>query len=239
MTIHSVSSVLVRCTSSADVGFLDPAVDGSFAPALPGNLLLHGQYDKSLKVLIGHTTNEGLYFTSPFLPNETTFKQNIILASFPDAEVNGAADYIQTMLYPPVFDGSYHYTNQIARGDYVISEALFACNANYLARTFGNRAYSYIFSVLPALHGADVAYTFYEGPAASVTNDTLALTMQSYFMNFVAGGNPNGGGLPPFPTYGQGGMVQNFNLTSVTTVPESADGLSQDRCAWWQKALYF
>jgi carboxylesterase type B len=35
-----------------------PTVDGKFVPALPGELLLHGQYDKSLKIMVGHNADE-------------------------------------------------------------------------------------------------------------------------------------------------------------------------------------
>ena len=35
-----------------------PTVDSKFVPALPGELLLHGQYDKSLKVMVGHNADE-------------------------------------------------------------------------------------------------------------------------------------------------------------------------------------
>lgn len=35
-----------------------PTVDGDFAPALPGELLLHGQYPKDLKIMVGHNADE-------------------------------------------------------------------------------------------------------------------------------------------------------------------------------------
>ena len=35
-----------------------PTVDGKFVPALPGELLLHGQYPKDLKIMIGHNADE-------------------------------------------------------------------------------------------------------------------------------------------------------------------------------------
>ena len=35
-----------------------PAVDGDFVPALPGELLLHGQYSKDLRVMVGHNFDE-------------------------------------------------------------------------------------------------------------------------------------------------------------------------------------
>lgn len=173
-------------------------VDGHFAPALPGKLLLAGGYDNSLKVLIGHNGNEGLYFTSPFSASEEDFRKNVILVSFPDATVSGTANYIMGTLYPPVFNGSHGYTRQIDRADKIVSEALFSCNANYLSRSFGSNAFHYQFNVPPALHGQDIQYTFYEGPATAVKNDSLALLMQDYLTNFVISGNPNRFGLPFF-----------------------------------------
>lgn len=183
----------------------------------------------------GHNADEGLYFTSPFIRDEETFKKNIILVSYPHADTYGTVDYIQNTLYPPVFNGSHGYTNQIARADSLVSEATFSCNANYLSRAFGAKAYRYFFNVPPALHGDDVAYTFYEGPATSVKNNTLALTMQGYFTNFVKNGNPNGDGLPAFPNYG-GAKMLDLGPSTITPVP---DNLAMPRCHWWQKALYF
>lgn len=233
--LQLVNAILIGEAPYGDFTF-NPAVDGSFAPQLPGELLLHGQYDQSLKVLVSHNDDEGLGFISPFIANETTFKQNVILVSFPDADTNNATGYISDVLYPPIFDGSQNYTDQIGRADAIVSEALFACNANYLARAFGNNAYSYRFSVPPALHGDDISYTFYEGPATSVQNDTLALIMQDYITNFAINGDPNGPNLTTFPAYGTAQKVLDLNLTTIGVLD---DNLANERCYWWQKALYF
>lgn len=214
---------------------IDPVVDGNFAPSLPGELLLHGRYDTSLNVLIGHNVNEGVYFTSPFIETNETFEQNVVLVSFPNAVIDNTAQYITNTLYPPILNGTYNYTTPHARASAIVSEALFSCNANYLARAFRSKAYGYLFSVPPALHGDDIVYTFYEGPAAAVKNDTLALTMQDYFTNFVISGNPNRAGLPYFSDYSQGAKLLNFNQTEIGLVD---DELANDRCYWWQKALY-
>ncbi|KAF8854312.1 alpha/beta-hydrolase [Acephala macrosclerotiorum] len=235
--LQLVNAILVGEAPFGDFTF-NPVVDGSFAPDLPGKLLLSGGYDKSLTLLIGHNDDEGLFFTSPFLPDgdEETFKKNVILVSFPDADATNASSYILNTLYPPVFDGSQGYTNEIARADYIVSEALFACNAEYLARAFGTQAYAYDFSVPPALHGQDVPYTFYEGPSTAVLNGSLALIMQDYFTNFVINGSPNGAGLVNFPNYGSGKLLLDFFTDAVTLV---TDFLDNDRCTWWQKALYY
>ncbi|KAI9050326.1 hypothetical protein LZ554_005493 [Drepanopeziza brunnea f. sp. 'monogermtubi'] len=245
----------------------NPVVDGTFAPQLPGKALLDGSFDKSLRIMTGHNLEEGLIFTSPFVFTPETFAQNVVDVSFPDADRTNASDYILNTLYPDVLDGSLGYNNPISRGAAIVSEALFSCNAQYLSKAFsslqtpggeapapgprptpgqgqgqGGRVWSYLFSVPPALHGDDVMYTFYEGPAAAVKNDTLAVTMQRYFMNFVAGGDPNGEGLPAFGTYSSGegtaggvGMLMDFGLNRTEM---RTDNLPAERCGWWQQALY-
>lgn len=253
--LQFTNAKLVGESAYGDFTF-NPAVDGTFSPDLPGKLLLSGNYDKSLRVLVGHNADEGLYFTSPFILTNESFKQNVISVSFPDADKNNVTSYILDTLYPNVLDGTYGYNNSIARGAYIVSEAIFSCNAQYLERAFGldnnaggngyrngkgkENAWGYRFSVPPALHGDDIYYTFYEGPAPAVKNDTLALIMQGYFMNFVRGGNPNGDGLPAFSRYGEStaagkGVVMDLDLNSVRLRP---DDLPLDRCSWWQQALY-
>jgi carboxylesterase type B len=215
----------------------DPGIDGSFVPQLPGQLLLHGGFDQSLKVMAGHQVNEGYALTTPFLPNDEAFKDNIILVSFNDAS-NDTIDLLMNTYYPAPPDGQFDLLGQIARGRDLVTEALFTCNANYITRAFGANAYSYVFSVPPSIHAQDLPYTFFNGPEPvgdSVENATLALIMQDYFTNFAITGDPNGPSLPYFPDY-SGGMSQNLNLTFIDQIP---DYLTNERCLWWQKALYY
>ncbi|KAG4433939.1 hypothetical protein IFR05_010584 [Cadophora sp. M221] len=249
--LQFVNAKLVGESAYGDFTF-GPVVDGTFATDLPGKLLLEGKFDKSLRVLVGHNADEGLHFTSPFILTNETFKQNVIDVSFPNADKNNVTSYILDTLYPNILDGSYGYNNSIARGARIVSEAIFSCNAQYFSRAFGlnvnaskypngkEDTWGYLFSVPPALHGDDVYYTFYEGPAPAVKNDTLALIMQGYFTNFIMGGNPNGDGLPAFDSYDQKtaagrGVVMDLDLNR--TVMRS-DDLPLHRCMWWQKALY-
>ncbi|EXJ69648.1 uncharacterized protein A1O5_06719 [Cladophialophora psammophila CBS 110553] len=211
----------------------NPVVDGAFAPDLPGQLLLHGGFDKSLKIMAGHNLNEGLGFMDPFAQSETVFEADlrIYFPTITDATVN----YISHTLYPPVFDGSAGYTTPTGRSELMITEAFFTCSTNFLARAYNNNVFNYIFSVPPSLHGDDISYTYYNGPNPLVKNDTLAVIMQRYFTNFVMTGNPNAAGLPPFPTYGATTTVQNLNLTKIGPMKDNA---ANERCMWWQKGLY-
>jgi carboxylesterase type B len=60
--------------------------------------------------------------------------------------------------------------------------------------------------------------------------------MQSFMTNFAENGDPNGKGLPDFPGYGDGGSVLQFGVDGVKVIGDETDN---ERCAWWQKALYF
>lgn len=64
--------------------------------------------------------------------------------------------------------------------------------------------------------------------------------MQGYFTNFIAGGDPNGAGLPAFGGYGLEtaagvGSEMEFGLDYTRM---RLDDLPLDRCGWWQRGLY-
>lgn len=211
-----------------------PVVDGLFAPALPGKLLLQGSYDKNLKLMIGHNADEGLSFSSPAVTNNTAYDQ-LLKTNFPDISP-GVASYVETVLYPPDFSGRYGYTDQIGREVLTVADSTFTCTSNYLDRAFGNQTYGYLFSVPPALHGQDVPYTFFNGPNAAVKSDVTAKALQAYITSFAEAGVPSGSGIPKFPLYGNNSEILNLNATTIT---EMMDDTANARCLWWQKGLYF
>ena len=180
--------------------------------------------------------NEGVALTTPFLPNNSAFTKNIINEFFPAASPS-VISLLENKFYPAAANST-DLLAQIDRARNLVTESLFTCNANYLARAFENDAYMYVFSVPPSWHAQDLTYTFFNGPdAGPVENATLALIMQAYFTNFAMTGNPNGVGVPAFPNYGaSGGLTQDLNLTFVEQIP---DYLQNERCVWWQKGLYY
>ncbi|KAF7191691.1 Carboxylesterase patB [Pseudocercospora fuligena] len=206
-----------------------PVVDGIFAPQLPGQLLAKGQFAKDVNVMVGHNADEGLLFTSPFNQNDSTYStqlQSLLpsLPSFPQS-----AQYLENVLYPES-----DYPNQIARASATIAEAVFTCNTLFLDKAYKNKTYSYQFAVPPALHGNDVAYTYYNG--ANITSHQTAIALQEYITNFAMTGNPNGPGVASFPVYGRNASMNVLNVTGIT---QEVDGTANPRCEWWQKALYY
>ena len=217
-----------------------PVVDGDFVPALPGQLLDRGQFDKSLRVMVGHNADEGLIFTSPYNQNDSALRATLETALPTLRGLPATGDYISNVLYPPVFDGSQamNYTSQIGRAAALTSELVFTCNTFYLDKAFGNNTYAYFYTIFPAIHGQDIAYTYYTGAgqaSGSVAVPSIAIAMQEYITHFAETGNPNEAGVPYFNMYSQNATVQVLNTTGIT---EAMDPTANQRCDWWQKALY-
>lgn len=111
----------------------------------------------------------------------------------------------------------------------------FTCNTFYLDKAYFNQTYSYFFAVPPALHGQDIAYTYYNGRDPDVLNVQIAIALQEYITSFAQDSNPNEQGVPFFPLYGDDATVQVLNITGVSQMMDDA---ANERCNWWQKALY-
>jgi carboxylesterase type B len=206
-----------------------PVVDGIIAPQLPGQLLAKGQFVKELKVMVGHNTNEGLLFTSPFAQDEAAYQNQVLglqssLAAYPEV-----IDYISTKLYP-----NDAYPDQIARAAATVADSGFVCNTYYLDKAFGNQTYAYLFAVPPGLHGDDIEYTFNNDDALLAPQ--IADALQEYITHFAEFGTPSEKGVPYFPLYGNNATVQVLNVTGIT---QARDPAANERCNWWQKALYY
>lgn len=182
---------------------------------------------------------QGLLFTSPFIQSNADFKEDVEgSGSLPTLRAWPAvSDYIRNELYPPIFDGSQAmgYTDQIARAAALTSELVFTCNTFYLNKAYGNETYAYFFTVPPALHGQDIAYTYFNGPSEDVANDRIAIALQEYITQWAETGNPNSEGVPHFPIYSDDATVQVLNITGID---QMMDPTANERCNFWQKALY-
>lgn len=117
--------IQVANSSYGDFTF-GPVVDGLFAPAIPGKLLLQGSYDHSLTLMLGHNADEGLVFTNPVIANDSTFN-TYLLSAFPTINPS-AANYIEDVLYPPSLSGTLGttgYSDETGRVVLSISESTF------------------------------------------------------------------------------------------------------------------
>ena len=227
---------------------------------LPGQLLLEGAFAQDVRVMTGHSTNEvrrqlhsrsapfhrrkrslgahrppslqGLFFSPPFVRTDRDLVR-YLEQRLPQA-AKDAIDFVTDSLYPPVFDGSEGYSDQLQRAAAILGDLAFSCNTNYLARAYGNLTYNYLFSVPPALHASDLPYTFFNNPTPQVVSSSVAVALQNYITSFAMTGTPNEPGVPQFNIYGPGNRVQNLNITGIDRIRDPA---ASERCIWWQEGL--
>ncbi|KAJ5733782.1 hypothetical protein N7493_002568 [Penicillium malachiteum] len=221
-----------------------PVVDGTFVPKLPGQLLLEGGYDHNLTVMVGHTSNEGVEFTSPDSRNSITYLSTLLNKSYPFIKSN-VTRYITDVLYPPVYDGSYGYNSPFTRVAVVNAESSIQCNLEYLNWAYGNQTFAYEFSVPPGIHGLDAIYVFYNKGQASVDgnlsglevqNETVALVVQDYITSFAQFGAPKSSLGPAFKRYGSQNILLNIGNQ---TIQPMRDTTNASRCHFWQTAPYY
>lgn len=204
-----------------------PVVDGSLIPALPGNLLLGGHFNGTgLDLLLSDVTYEGGRYNAPYVQTEDDFR-DWLRAWQPHISDQAAATI--SSLYP----GTGPIRTIPLIGDYA-----FACNANWLARAFGNKTYNYQFNITTPFHGDDMTYTFYGSPApeeGDVVIPSVADTVQGYITNFIKTGDPNDPELPPFPQQGANASLNVLNTDGISTQRDSRVG---GPCEWLQKGLF-
>ncbi|KAM0807759.1 putative Alpha/Beta hydrolase protein [Seiridium cardinale] len=213
------------------------APDGNYVPDMPEKLLADGSYHKDIKVIVAHNTFEGQRYTDPAATNSTAFDEYMALY-FPGAS-EASLQELSTAIYPAVYDGTYPWTTPFSRLLTAISEFTFTCHAYFLGEALGSAigqdSYSYLFSVPPGTHTLDVYFSYFVNSSSTVTNETVARSMQEYFASFAETGDPNRSSLPLFPIYGSNFMDLNLNQSFIDTVHDPA---ANSRCDWWKAVNY-
>lgn len=201
-----------------------PVIDGTIVTQYPGELLAQGQYDHDVKILVGHGYNEGYMVANIYVDTEEELAANMKTVFPHMSDINQAT--LLTVLYPPIYDGSYGYTTFFDRISTIIAESSFICNANYLGRAFGDNAYGYFFDVAPGYHAFDLPYTFYNGPSTDAfgnpVNETVAIALQEIITSFAQNGDPNTSDLPTFPVYGADSQMFHLTTTGFGSITDTA-----------------
>jgi carboxylesterase type B len=189
--------------------------------------------------MVGYNADEGSLFTNPAIIDDASF--HAFVAAFFPTEEDSLIEYVESKLYPPIFDGSQPYTNNLERAILLNSEVLISCNTFYLDKAFKNRTYAYLFAVPPATHGSDLPYTFYTGafdPSynSPTFNETVAETLQDFIVSFAMNGKPmtNVVGVERFAPYGRNTQLMELGASSISMMTDPA---TNDRCKWWELGL--
>lgn len=149
-TLQAANALQVQNSSYGTFTY-GPAVDGVFSPQLPGQLLARGQTPKNLKLILGHNADEGLLFTPPSYNLSDVYFDYSLRQFLPTLNAwPSVVDYLTYSLYPNA-----SFKNEVERFSLLNSEAVFTCNTFYLDKAYGNKTWSYLFAIPPAIHGND------------------------------------------------------------------------------------
>lgn len=189
-----------------------PVTDGIFVQDLPSRQLLRKKVN-GLNILSGNNANEGPLFVSPNITTEddlvTWLRQTFPLFSTNDiAKVlyyypsSNATDTTSPLFAttgdsgPTAINQSNIAVGQQQRADNIYAETTFVCPSYWLAEAFSGssqgqgKAYKYQYSVLPALHGYDVASYF--GPSGTPPySPSFSRAIKQIWGNFVMNNNPS------------------------------------------------
>ena len=121
-------------------GNYGPAVDNSFVPALPGQLLLNGKFDQNVRILVSHNLNEGVVFTPPWVISDEVYRR-YVNDGLPGASSEVMDDLVNNV-YPPTYNGNTGYANLLQRTSATIGEGIFACNSYFLASALAGKSYA-------------------------------------------------------------------------------------------------
>ena len=184
-----------------------PCVDGYVLPDEPKKLFATGRFH-DVPVMLGTNADEGAVFVKLQLPVRRAVGYRFVLRRFFGC---GTAQKIEAMF--PATQPS-QASVQLSK---VITDSAFVAPVRRLARRFVHYAksstYMYHFTrVCPAArrnglgatHGAEILYVFgtYAGHFGFADLDAkLSTTMRRTWVRFARTGDPNGGGLPPWPAY--------------------------------------
>jgi hypothetical protein len=150
---------------------------------LRNTLFRNGKFDKSIRLLHMHATNEGNGFASPAITNDTAFEQ-FVLESFPGPGSSPETlKYATTELYPSVFDGSQAlaYKSQYERAAAFLTETFHTCSIGHIREALPFNTWSSDYVITPALHETEATYTLFNGPytnASCITGNTTALSTE-------------------------------------------------------------
>lgn len=226
-----------------------PVIDGDLLPDNPVKLLQSGNYDKSLKIMIGTTKDEAsLFLMQKKVVTEDDFKKTfasdmrMVKASF---GINVDSDKV--LDYYPI---SNYASPRDAYND-LFSDLAFTCptrlHASLLADN-GGEVYLYhflrapsttgLFKDLGAFHSAELFFIFNNWKfmgmnVGSAENRPLGAHMAALWASFARTGRPEAGGVPAWPAF-KSAAPQYLHLDLA---PEIKTGLKTRECEFQSQAL--
>jgi para-nitrobenzyl esterase len=212
------------------LGMAWPIIDGWVIPDDQYKLYAAGKYNDT-PILIGYNSDEGASFSPPKTPEDYITGVKERYGKFAEALIK--AYPVGTTIVPKT-------TRDLTR------DAAFGWHtwvwARLQAKTGKSRVFYYYFDQHPEYpesspragygspHGMEIAYVFQHlntsNPLNTKTDPEISEAMATYWTNFAKFGDPNGKGVPAWPTFSDTNpVVMYFNQTPHTGPVPDAESL--------------
>lgn len=225
-----------------------PSIDGSYIRDLPSKVLKAKEQHKGIPMLIGHTKFDGLFFTPPWIRNNDQLRDHVRLmypgvpeSVLQEVDRKYPIGNLETAKARLLKVANFLDDVAIQCNSYYLTEAALADTSNKYHPVF-----RYVYNSVPAIHGADVPYTFY--PSITMkppVNKEMAHQWQGFIANFTLWTNPNDEESEFWPEYkSDNRKVLNFGKAGQWLIPNfeissGEDSQNGDLCKYWQDAPYF
>jgi para-nitrobenzyl esterase len=187
-----------------------PIVDGWFLPKSVNDIYAAGE-QSDVPTITGWVANEGSFNADYGKASPEEFRKQT------QQRAGALADEV-LKLYPAATPAEATDSQEaVARDLSMVSMYLWASNRT---RTSKTKVYTYLFTHLQpgptqgrylAFHSSELPYVFdnldQSNRPWTAQDRKIAATMSSYWVNFIATGDPNGKGLPEWPAFRKGSAV--------------------------------
>ena len=198
-----------------------PIADGTVIPA-DVTAVWRAGHQNDVPMIVGWNSAEGDLFAQPGTTSQREADIRRDYGPHADAVLR---------LYPAAEDAAVHAANALLFGDLSFGWPGWSL-AEAALRTGHHPVYLYYFDQpqprppgFPfqspgAFHADELNYVFGNYPQTWPEADRhVSDLVQQYWVNFARTGDPNGGGLPPWPRYASGGSVLKFANGATQTAP--------------------
>jgi carboxylesterase type B len=207
-TLQNASNAVSQADAFGQWGFL-PVTDGIYIQQRPSHQLLEKKINGQ-HILVGMNANEG----APFVPQPINTEDDFVTYIRQTFPLFKDSDISKTLMYYPSTNASVSAnaidfatngvdgatalnestvaSGQQQRADNLYAETTFNCPGYWLSEAFsdgGRSAYRYADSVIPALHGEDVAGYF--GPRTPQFGVDFEYAWMKIWGNFITKSNPS------------------------------------------------